>query len=150
MALKRPKRQKKLKETTSASSMAEECDVFNDGLDNEDCRGILLNCLKSLEKEFNYIRSLVNQNRQTQIKGEQSLANLSKSVKFIADKFDKYEMEREEKNEIITKLIEKVIALTAQKFLKKALISKSNILAKITYSSTVWKGIIMRILISLC
>ena len=95
MALKRPKRQKKLKETTSASSMAEECDVFNDGLDNEDCRGILLNCLKSLEKEFNYIRSLVNQNRQTQIKGEQSLANLSKSVKFIADKFDKYEMERE-------------------------------------------------------
>ena len=28
---------KKLKETTSASSMTEECDVFNDGLDNEDC-----------------------------------------------------------------------------------------------------------------
>ena len=130
--------------------MAEECDVFNDGLDNEDCRGILLNCLKSLEKEFNYIRSLVNQNRQTQIKGEQSLANLSKSVKFITDKFDKYEMEREEKNEIITKLIEKVTALTAQKFSKKALISKSNILAKITYSSTVWKRIVMRILISLC
>ena len=130
--------------------MAEECDVFNDGLDNEDCRGILLNCLKSLEKEFNYIRSLVNQNRQTQIKGEQSLANLSKSVKFITDKFDKYEMEREEKNEIITKLIEKVTALTAQKFWKKALISKSNILAKITYSSTVWKRIVMRILISLC
>ena len=130
--------------------MAEECDVFNDGLDNEDCRGILLNCLKSLEKEFNYIRSLVNQNRQTQIKGEQSLANLSKSVKFITDKFDKYEMEREEKNEIIIKLIEKVTALTAQKFSKKALISKSNILAKITYSSTVWKRIVMRILISLC
>ena len=130
--------------------MAEECDVFNDGLDNEDCRGILLNCLKSLEKEFNYIRSLVNQNRQTQIKGEQSLANLSKSVKFITDKFDKYEMEREEKNEIITKLIEKVTALTAQKFSKKALISKSNILAKITYSSTMWKRIVIRILISLC
>ena len=31
--------------------MTEECDVFNDGLDNEDCRGILLNCLKNLEKE---------------------------------------------------------------------------------------------------
>ena len=42
MALKRPKSQKKLKETTSVSSMTKESDVFNDGLDNEDCRGILL------------------------------------------------------------------------------------------------------------
>ena len=80
MALKRWKSRKKLKETTSASSMTEECDVFNDGLDNEDCRGILLNCLKNLEKEVKYIRSLVDQNRQTQIKGKQSLPDLSKSV----------------------------------------------------------------------
>ena len=112
MALKRPKSQKNLKETTSASSMTEECDVFNDGLDNEDCRGILLNCLKNLEKEVKYIRSLGDQNRQTQIKGEQSLADLSKSVKFITDKFDEYEKEREGKNEIIKKLNEKVSALT--------------------------------------
>ena len=103
---------KKLKETTSASSMTEECDVFNDGLDNEDCRGILLNCLKNLEKEVKYIRSLADQNRQTHSKGEQSLADLSKSVKFITDKFDKYEKEREEKNEIIKKINEKVSALT--------------------------------------
>ena len=103
---------KKLKETTSDSSMTKESDVFNDGLDNEDCRGILLNCLKNLEKEVKYIRSLGDQNRQTQIKGEQSLADLSKSVKFITDKFDEYEKEREEKNEIIKKLNEKVSALT--------------------------------------
>ena len=38
---------KKRKETTSSSSMTEECDVFNDALDNEDCRGILLNFLKN-------------------------------------------------------------------------------------------------------
>ena len=103
---------KKLKETTSTSRMTEECDVFNDGLDNDDCRGILLNCLKNLEKEVKYIRSLGDQNRQTQIKGEQSLADLSKSVKFITDKFDEYEKEREGKNEIIKKLNEKVSALT--------------------------------------
>ena len=108
MALKRPKNQKTLKQTTSASSMTEECDVFNDGLDNEDCRGILLNCLKNLEKEVKYIRSLADQNRQTHSKGEQSLADLSKSVKFITDKFDKYEKEREEKNEIIKRINEKV------------------------------------------
>ena len=49
--------------------MAEECDVFNDGLGNENCRGILLNCLKNLEKEVKTIRSLVDKNRLTQIKG---------------------------------------------------------------------------------
>ena len=32
----------------SASSMTEECDAFNDALDNEDCKGIILNCLKKL------------------------------------------------------------------------------------------------------
>ena len=111
MALKRPKSQK-LKETTSASSMTEKCDVFNDGLDNEDCSGILLNCVKNLEKEVEIIRSFVDQNRLTHIKGEQSLADLSKSVKFITDTFDEYEKEHEEKTEIIKKLNEKVSALT--------------------------------------
>ena len=43
MVLKRRKSQKKHKETTSVSSMTEECDVLNDGLDSEDCIGILLN-----------------------------------------------------------------------------------------------------------
>ena len=76
---------KKIKEATSASSMIEECDVFNDTLDNEDCRRILSNCLKNLEKEVKTEGSLVDKNRQTQIKGEQSLAVLSKSVKFITE-----------------------------------------------------------------
>ena len=53
--------------------MTEECDVFNNNeVDNEDCRGILLNCLKNLEKEVKTIQSLVDLNRQMQIKGEQS------------------------------------------------------------------------------
>ena len=58
------------------------------------------------------MRTLVDQNRQTQIKGEQLLTGLSKSVKFITDKFEEYEKEREEKNKIIKKLNEKVSALT--------------------------------------
>ena len=41
------------------------------------------------------MRTLVDQNRQTQIKGEQLLADLSKSVKFITDKFEEYEKEHE-------------------------------------------------------
>ena len=92
--------------------MSDKCDVFKDALDNEGCRGILLNCLKSLEKEVKTIRSLVDQNKQTQIKGEQWLADISKSIKIITDKFDEYEKEREGKNKIIKELNEKVPALT--------------------------------------
>ena len=77
--------------------MTKECNVFNDGLDNEACRVILLNYLKNLEEKDKTVRRLVDQNRLTQIKGEQSLPNLSKSLKFITDKFDEYEKEREEK-----------------------------------------------------
>ena len=40
------------------------------------------------------------------------LADLSKSVKFITDKFDEYEKEREEKYKIIKELNEKISALT--------------------------------------
>ena len=46
MALKRSESQK-IKETSSSSIMTEECGVFNDTLDNEDCRGIILNFLKN-------------------------------------------------------------------------------------------------------
>ena len=95
---------KKLKETTS--SMTDECDVFSVAWYNKDCRGILLNCLNknclnNLEKEVQTKRSVVYQNRHWQIKGKQSLADLSKSVKFNTDKFNEYQKEREEKNKII-------------------------------------------------
>ena len=95
--------------------MSDEYDVFNDVLDNEDCTSILL-FLKNLEKEV-----LVDQNRRTVIKGELSLTDLSKSVKFITDKFDEYEKEREEKNKTIKELNEKVFALTERsKVLEKS------------------------------
>ena len=71
MALKHPRRQKKLKETTSASVMSDECDVFNDALDNEDWRGILLSWWKYLVKEVKIIRNLGDQNRERHIKGKQ-------------------------------------------------------------------------------
>ena len=114
MALKHLKSQKKLeKETTSASSTSDELNIFSETLDNEDFRGIgiLLNCFKNLEKEVKNIPYLFDQNRTTQIKGKRSLADLSKSVKFITDRFDKCEKEREGKNEIIKELNEKVSAL---------------------------------------
>ena len=68
---KTSKEAKKLKETTSASVMSDECDVFNDALDNEDCRGILLSWWKYLVKEVKIIRNLGDQNRERHIKGKQ-------------------------------------------------------------------------------
>ena len=142
---------KKLKETTSASSITEECDVFNDGLDNEDCRGILLNCLKNFEKEVKTIRSLADQNRLTQIKGEQSLADLSKSVKFITDKFDEYKREHEEKNEIIKKLSEKVSALIERsKVLEESIDQQRQYSRRNCLLIHGVKRIVMKTLTSLC
>ena len=103
MALKRPKSQKNLKETTSASSMTEECDVFNDGLDNEDCRGILLNCLKNLEKEVKYKGVQSTGTDRHRLKANSRSLIFQNQSNFITDKFDEYEKEREEKIEIIKK-----------------------------------------------
>ena len=89
MAARLPNSQKKLKKTIFTSSMTEQCDMYSDALDNEGYRGTILNWFKNLEKEFKTIRSFVDRNRQTQIKDEQSLADLSKSVKFTTDKFHK-------------------------------------------------------------
>ena len=50
VVLKYPTSQKTIKKATSASSITEECDVFNDALENEDCRGTLLNCLVDYTK----------------------------------------------------------------------------------------------------
>ena len=50
MVLKYPTSQKTIKKATSASSITEECDVFNDALENENCRGTLLNCLVDYTK----------------------------------------------------------------------------------------------------
>ena len=47
---KKKKKRKKTKETASVSCMTNECDVFNNVLDNEDCRAILLNHLKIRER----------------------------------------------------------------------------------------------------
>ena len=38
----------KLKEIISTSSMTEDCDLYNDVLDSEGRRGVLLNCSKKL------------------------------------------------------------------------------------------------------
>ena len=64
-------------------------DVFEESLKSKDCVKILLNYLRNLEKEVKDIHKLALSNNN-QIKGEEQLADLSESIKFISDKFDEF------------------------------------------------------------
>ena len=59
---------------------------------------------------------------ESQIKGEQQLIDLTKSVKYISEQFEEYEKDRKEKEEIIKNLEGKVNNLTetVTKLVKRA------------------------------
>ena len=98
---------KKVKESGSAS-LSDECDVFAEGLESEDCRAILYNCLKNLERDVKSIYLLANENKASSIKGEKQLDDLTKSVNLISTKFDEYEKDRKEHIETIKNLKKEV------------------------------------------
>ena len=79
-------------------------DVFEESLKSEDCVKILLSCLRNLEKEVKDIHKLALSNNNNQIKGEKQLADLSESIKFMSDKFDEFEKERQEQKKVIEEL----------------------------------------------
>ena len=62
------------------------------------------------------------QTNESQIKGEQILIGLTKSVKYITEQFDEYEKGRKEKEEIVKNRESKVNNLTetVAKLVKKA------------------------------
>ena len=102
---------KKVKESGSAS-FSDECDVFTEGLESEDCRAILFNCLKNLEKDVKSIYLLANENKASSIKGEKQLDELTASVQLISTKFDDYEKDRKEHIETIKNLKKEVNSLS--------------------------------------
>ena len=65
-----------------------------------------------MEKQVTQIFDNTNELKEKQIKGESHLQELSDAVDFITKKFDKYEQERKEREEIITNLTEIVAKLT--------------------------------------
>ena len=76
-----------------------------------DCKPMLFNCFKNLEVKVKEIFDLANAN-ESQIKGEQKLNCLTESVEFISARFDKYEADRQKKDEMVNSLEEKVLGLT--------------------------------------
>ena len=65
---------------------------------------------------------LAQKTNESQIKGEQQLIDLTKSVKHISEQFDEHEKDRKEKEEIIKNLEGKVNNLneTVAKLVKQA------------------------------
>ena len=92
--------------STSSDVSISNDDVFEGALDSSTCKEILFNCLKDLDKQYKEIRGILQETKESQIKGESQLNTLTESVKFISDKFDAYEEERKENNRIIKELRE--------------------------------------------
>ena len=65
-----------------------------------------------MEKQITRIFDNTNELKEKQIKGESHLQELSDTVDFIIKKFDKYEQEGKEREEIINNLTENVAKLT--------------------------------------
>ena len=57
------------------------------------------------------IHKLALSNNNNQIKGEKQLADLSESIKFMSDKFDEFEKERQEQKKVIEELRGEVSSL---------------------------------------
>ena len=77
------------------------------GLNDSSSRDILFNCLKELETKVVKIYKVANTTKESQIKGEKHLEDLTSSVDYITRKFDEYEEERKNKDEQIKCLQER-------------------------------------------
>ena len=78
--------------------------VFDVGLDSSTCRDSLYECLKDLNGQLKELRMMFLESKENQIKGAEQVTELTESVKFINEKFDKSEEERNKKDEIFEEL----------------------------------------------
>ena len=69
---KTDKEPKKIRAAGSAS-LADEGDVFNEGIDSSGCREILFNCLKNLEAKVMEIYEQGNENKNCTLKVKSNL-----------------------------------------------------------------------------
>ena len=69
-------------------------------MDSSSCRSILFDCLKYLEHKLNKIFENTNTLKENQIKGEKELTDLAETVNFLSSNFDKFEANRELKQNI--------------------------------------------------
>ena len=109
-----PKRARDSSLDRSIAEAEKECgtDVFAEGLKSEDCVVILCNCVQNLEKRMNEMCAMTEVTKASQIKGEQELVELNKSISAINEIFQEYQKDKKEKEEKINNLESKVTEMS--------------------------------------
>ena len=89
-------------------------EVFEEALQSDDCVAILCNWMKNLENKMNEMSQITSSAKNSPIKGELRLKDLNETINFIRTKFEEYEKERKEREQII-KNLEKKVSVTNKK-----------------------------------
>ena len=79
-------------------------DVFLQGLSSDETDSPVLKFMKRLEAQLKDLHQVTVQTKLSQIKGEEHLSEVSKSIEFISKRFDEYEKELKEKDDLIKAL----------------------------------------------
>ena len=90
---------KKMTEESSTGSLIDMADdVFAENLKWYECREILYNYFKNVERQTKDIYTLAHSTQDHQIKGEKQLIDLTESINFLSDKCKEYEEDRAKKD----------------------------------------------------
>ena len=82
-------------------------DVFKDSLKSEDLILVLKRWMENTEKKMEELCIATKNTKESKIKGELQLISMNETINFIGEKFDGFEKDRHEKDEIIKSLSKK-------------------------------------------
>ena len=72
-------------------------DVSTEAIESPCSASILYDCWKNLESKVNKIYELFSSSKDAQIKNTRQLEEVSEPIKFISEKFHKYEADQKQK-----------------------------------------------------
>ena len=79
-------------------------DVFLVGLPSDQANSAMIQYMKRFEAQLKDLHNTTEQTKNSQIKGEEHLRELTKFIEFANNRFDEYEKEKKEKDELIKNL----------------------------------------------
>ena len=107
-------REGSIDDTTTVDDTSNNSDVFKDDNQSSPTLSTLQQCLFNMEQQIREIRRISESTQESQVKGEGQLAEITKGMKYINEKFKEYEEERKADKEII-KNLEKNLSLMSQR-----------------------------------
>ena len=96
---------KKLREEGSQTDSGDVWDdVFLVGLPSDQANSAMIQYMKRFEAQLKDLHNTTEQTKNSQIKGEEHLQELTKFIEFANNRFEEYEKEKKEKDELIKNL----------------------------------------------